>query len=61
MNISKKLILIMFVWFSSGLIHAETDVWITLSTVVVTGTRVAQTFPQMTRQVSVINKDEIKS
>ncbi|MEW6557730.1 MAG: TonB-dependent receptor [Elusimicrobiota bacterium] len=62
MNISKKFVLIVaFALVSSGLIQAETNVWITLSTVVVTGTRISQTFSQVTRNVSVIDEKEINN
>jgi len=59
-RIKKVILIILFILFSVGIIQAETDIWITLSTVVVTGTRIPQTFSQISRQVSIIDKEEIK-
>lgn len=58
----KKSILVFsaFILLSISLVQAETDVWITISTVVVTGTRIPQNISQMARDVIVVSKEEIE-
>lgn len=46
--------------FINNPIHAELEVWLRITTTVVTGTRIPQTFSEITRHVSVIEKEEIK-
>lgn len=46
--------------FLISLIRAEVEVWLGITTTVVTGMRIPQTFSEITRQVSVISSEEIK-
>lgn len=57
----KKIIILIIavVLCSPGIVFADTDIWLDISTVVVTGTRITGNFPG--RRVSVISREEIKN
>lgn len=59
-NVFRSIIILIPILFSVELVQAETEVWFKISTTVITGTRIPQTFSQTVRQMSIIDKEEIK-